>query len=180
MGYADLGFREFFMNHFVNLSLRLHQIFKSLVAYRKTFNTRRFYALNIAQSNICSRLINRNPKLHINKSFRSDKFVYIACKISNSFFICPTALFGDPNRQSPMPERYEWFQLTLPERRDYLTVMFDFLFVPSPFFWFHARPFDGKTVYIVVQRLRDIKILAEAVIVVAGQITNIVLRIKRR
>lgn len=73
-----------------------------------------------------------------------------------------------------MPERHERFKVAFPERSQNLSVVLNLLFVPFSFFRLNARPLNGEPMRVVAQGFRNIEVLSEAVVVIAGSPRNII------
>src|SRR3989344_4567672 len=97
-------------------------------------------------------------------------------KISWKFARRYSSFVSHPNWYRPMPKCYERFHSSFAQCLNNFPIMFNFFKIKLPFCWFDSRPFNRKTMGVVAEGLRDIKVLAKAVVVVARATGYIILR----
>ncbi len=174
IGQSDLGIRIDVVNGVVGSFVSVSQDMVDAVGEDIAFFLGRPLAGGVGAGDDGRRFVEGDPELHLVVQFIDD-MPGIALEACRKLFGGDAALVAKPERQRPVPESDEWFHATLMERRENLAIVSDGRLVKLPFHWFDTRPFDGKTMSVVVERPSDVEILAETVIVIAGDARDIVL-----
>ena len=165
-GDADLAIRIVFFDGMVGELMCFDQVFQHAMIGKDIFFLRGPGTFQIAVRGGDFGLIEGDPEFH----FAAQRFhdgLGIAVEVHREIRMGDTALFREPDGERPVPERDEWFHVSLAEGEDDASVVFDRSRIENSLFGFYARPFDAETVRVVSEGLCEIEIFLKARIVVA-------------
>ena len=141
---------------------------------RTTWNARRVVLLpgrplpeDVALEDVDHRLVERDPPAHA-IVIGVDHPLHEALEVVLDRGILPPPLLGEPARQGVVMDRDDGLDPALEQRIDDGAVVLERLVGEPPVLRLEAAPFEREAMGVVVERARQIEVLAEAVVVIAG------------
>ncbi len=177
--HSDDRVRVVFFYQGVGFPVCAHQIFEDAVGGKeREALLRGKRSLDIAHPDEGAGLIEWHPKSHKVAIF-GHYFFGVSKKVLDGVFVFPAAFLGEPDGNSPVPERDKWFDIAFAKGEQNISIVLNFLLVKHALFGFDARPLDAETMGIVAEGCCDVEIFFVVVVMIASVSGEIVFRILR-
>lgn len=173
LGDADLGAWNILLDDGVCFFMCAYEGEIGAKIFQKTFFLRWPHRLEIGMSRDDIGLIDRDPEFYL-VSKCGYHFLGVAREVFGEARREYATFLGEPERECPVPQGDEGFDVSCSEGADDILIVCDFLLIPCFFCGFDTRPLDRETVGGVMETLCDIEVFFVAVVVIDGDAGNIV------